>query len=323
MINEKYKNELSNIKSVSNMREQFKEFCTSERTRLSTGYLNLDFLLGGGLTDELYVFGAPTSSGKTAFLMSIAQNLAKAGVYILYFSLEMSCKEHIARGTALISYETKIKGESMIAYTTQDILSWRYNHDTEAFEKLQYSCYEPYVDEYFKRYGDKLHIIESGSNGLDAKRIANIASEFRSIHLEEPFVVIVDYLQIVADSNNSDRKTSTDNMMSTFKNLSLNMEVPVICISSIGREGYGKRIALDSFKESGNIEFGAGVCLGWSTVGENIKPYKEDEALLSQYKREGCRLIELDVLKSRNGEKGISARFKYNPAYNYFEELRD
>ena len=46
MINEKYKNELSNIKSVSNMREQFKEFCTSERTRLSTGYLNLDFLLG-------------------------------------------------------------------------------------------------------------------------------------------------------------------------------------------------------------------------------------------------------------------------------------
>ena len=65
------------------------------------------------------------------------------------------------------------------------------------------------------------------------------------------------------------------------------------------------------------------MCLGWSTVGENIKPYKEDEALLSQYKREGCRLIELDVLKSRNGEKGTSARFKYNPAYNYFEELRD
>ena len=86
MINEKYKNELSNIKSVSNMREQFKEFCTSVRTRLSTGYLNLDFLLGGGLTDELYVFGAPTSSGKTAFLMSIAQNLAKAGVYVLYFT---------------------------------------------------------------------------------------------------------------------------------------------------------------------------------------------------------------------------------------------
>lgn len=97
MINEKYKNELSNIKSVSNMREQFKEFCTSERTRLSTGYLNLDFLLGGGLTDELYVFGAPTSSGKTAFLMSIAQNIAKAGVYVLYFSLEMSCKEHPPR----------------------------------------------------------------------------------------------------------------------------------------------------------------------------------------------------------------------------------
>lgn len=109
----------------------------------------------------------------------------------------------------------------MIAYTTQDILSWCYNHDTEAFEKLQYSCYEP-------------------------------------------FIVIVDYLQIVADSNNSNRKTSTDNMMSTFKNLSLDMEVPVICISSIGREGYGKRIALDSFKESGNIEFGAGVCL-WLT----------------------------------------------------------
>lgn len=52
-------------------------------------------------------------------------------------------------------------------YTAQDILWWQYNSDTEDFKRLDYSCYEPFVDEYFKKYGDKLHIIENGGrNGL-------------------------------------------------------------------------------------------------------------------------------------------------------------
>lgn len=105
------------------------------------------------------------------------------------------------RPASLISYESKLKGESKSAYTAQDILGWQYNSDTEDFKRLDYSCYEPFVDEYFKKYGDKLHIIENGGrNGLTAERIYDIASRFRLAHHNEKLVIIVDYLQIVSES---------------------------------------------------------------------------------------------------------------------------
>lgn len=101
------------------------------------------------------------------------------------------------------------------------------------------------------------------------------------------------------------------------------MEIPVVCISSIGRDSYNKRIANNSYKESGNLEFSAGVNLGWNWYGGNVNPNDKDKAMLDKFKREGCRLMEFDFLKSRDGERDTRARFNYNPAHNYFEEIRD
>ena len=325
MNNKIIRNVVCDIEPIKSTKEQFKEYCCTERTRISTGYTNFDISLGGGLTDELYIFGAPTSTGKSAFWMSIAQNIAESDseTSVLYFSLEMSKREFIARGTSMITYEHRLEETSSIAYTNSDILGWRCNKDTGDFEKLDYSCYKPFVDEYYQRYGDNLYIIDSEAGNLNANRIADIASKFRYDHLEEPFVVVVDYLQIGGDADTSDRKSKTDNMVTLFKRLSAQLEIPVICISSVARDDYKKRVSLSSFKESGNIEYGGGICLGWNWYGETVAPGKGDDAMLKQFKREGWRLMELDVLKSRNGARGTRVSFKYIPAYNFFEEICD
>lgn len=117
MNNKIIRNVVCDIEPIKNTKEQFKEYCCTERTRISTGYTNFDISLGGGLTEELYIFGAPTSTGKSAFWMSIAQNIAESETSVLYFSLEMSKREFIARGTSMITYENQLEGTSSIAYT--------------------------------------------------------------------------------------------------------------------------------------------------------------------------------------------------------------
>lgn len=312
-----------NIKPVSSLKEQFKEYCCTKRTRISTGYLNFDVLLGGGLTDDLYIFGAPTSCGKSAFWMSIAQNISKEGIKVLYFSLEMSAREHIARGVSFISYDKVRKGDADVAYTAQEILKWKRVQETNEFEQVNYSCFSQFADKYFSEYADNLYIIEGGIGGMTANRISDMVVEFCNSNSNEEVVVIVDYLQIIAQPDKVDRKREMDNIVGVLKNISMQLEIPVVCISSIGRNSYGKRVSSGSFKESGDIEYGGGVCLGFNWCGGTVKADENDKMLLKQLAREGCRLMELDFLKSRNGENGTRARFKYHPAFNCFEEIRE
>mgnify|MGYP000479522315 CR=1 FL=1 len=65
--------------------------------RLSTGFSSLDQALDGGLYDGLYVLGAVSSLGKTAFCMQIADALARQSQDVLIFSLEMTAFELMAR----------------------------------------------------------------------------------------------------------------------------------------------------------------------------------------------------------------------------------
>lgn len=56
----------------------------AERPPLSTGFSKLDAALDGGLYDGLYVMGAVSSLGKTAFCMQMADNLARQGRDVLF-----------------------------------------------------------------------------------------------------------------------------------------------------------------------------------------------------------------------------------------------
>lgn len=62
--------------SVASYMAQYKARCCECPSRISTGYKKLDILLSGGLTNELYVLGAETSTGKSAISLTIAHNIA-------------------------------------------------------------------------------------------------------------------------------------------------------------------------------------------------------------------------------------------------------
>ena len=312
------------VQPMNSYKDTFISHCEEHGPRVSTGILELDKALNGGLANELYIMGAETSTGKSAFLMSIAQRVAEAGTDVLYFALEMGRDEFVARGISAISFEHNRRAKEEKLVTAANVLYWTFDQDIQDFSKIAYSMYEKYSDEYFDRYGGHLHIIESGLSGLTVKDIANVSALFKK-KSGKPVAVFVDYMQIIKadpdDRTQSDRKTKTDVVVTTLKTLASQIGMPVVTISSISRANYNGRISNAAFKESGDTEYTGGVLIGWNWDGvtNQTDEQKRDEEK-KVCKERGYRKMILDVLKYRNSERDRSVKLKYYPAYNYFEE---
>ena len=317
-------NLMASVQPMSEYKDTFISHCKEHGSRVSTGILAFDKALNGGLANELYIMGAETSTGKSAFLMSIAQKVAEAGTDVLYFALEMGKDEFVARGISAISFEHHRKEKGKKKVTAANILYWIFDQDLQDFSKVAYSMYKEYSDEYFDRYGGHLHIIESGLYGLTAKDIANMSALYKE-KSGKPVAVFVDYIQIIKadpeDRTQSDRKTKTDIVVTTLKTLASQIGMPVVTISSISRSKYNGRISNAAFKESGDTEYTGGVLIGWNWDGVTTESdeQKQDEEKKACEER-GYRKMILDVLKYRNSKRDTSVQLKYFPAYNYFEE---
>lgn len=332
MINkvEDYKGRIDSLmKTVNPMndyRDTFVKHCNDYGPRISTGLLSLDIALNGGMANELYIMGAETSTGKSAFMMSIAQKVAEQGIDVIYFALEMGRDEFVARGISAISFEHYKKGENVRKWTASNILYWTYDDFIKDFTKVEYSYYKDFTDEYFNRYGNHLHIIEGGTNGLSVKDIANVSSLKKKAGNGKPMVVFIDYLQLIRadayDRSQADRKTKIDVTVTTLKTLASQIGMPVMTISSVPRSGYGDKVSTASFKESGDTEYTGGVIIGWNWIGVTTESdtQKKDEEI-QRCRERGWRQMEFDVLKYRNSERYQSVHLKYYPAYSSFEEL--
>ena len=155
------RNRYSAIHPISNYAKSFEQNCTRDPIRISTGYESLDIALNGGVTNELYIIAAETSTGKSAITMSIAQHIAADGTDVLYFALEMSQDEFIARGISSLSYQAYCSGQSARHYTSADILYHSYDPNTQQFSKVPFNEYKPFYDQYFQLYGEHLYIANS------------------------------------------------------------------------------------------------------------------------------------------------------------------
>lgn len=80
---------------------------------ISTGFKNLDNILGGGLYAGLYIIGAVSSLGKTTFSLQIADQIATSGTDVLIFSLEMATNELIAKSVSRLTYKRHRKTKTL------------------------------------------------------------------------------------------------------------------------------------------------------------------------------------------------------------------
>lgn len=298
--------------SAAGQLEAFRQYVRGQAARpaLATGFPRLDNALDGGLYDGLYVLGAVSSLGKTAFCMQIADQLAQAGRDVLVFTLEMTAYELMARSISRETFQQDSTRGKRLAKTVRGVLDGRRRAACTPKEQA-------HLEQAEARYGDYAgHLwFREGDHetGLDF-----IRREI-SRHIAEtgtPPVVLVDYLQIIApvDVHFTD-KQNLDRTVCALKKLSRAHGLTILAISSFNRENYNVEATMAAFKESGGIDYSADVLLGLQARGAGSRTFNLDEE-----KRKDPRELELKILKNRSGALREPIPFRYYPAFSCFEE---
>lgn len=316
-------------RNVKNNLPAFMEHIASAKNKksISTGFLTLDNVLGGGLYGGLYVMGAISSLGKTTLVLQMADYIAKQGTDVLIFSLEMSTNELIAKSISRLTYllEKKKQGVDIDdtkplpnAKTTRGILNGStYNNQEAELISQALNLYGNYAEHIY------IQDIKFNNGKLCSIGINEImqTAEEHIKHTGNKPVIIVDYLQILkSDNPHATDKQKTDEAVVGLKQIATKHDIPVIAISSFNRENYNTVVTMSAFKESGAIEFTSDVLIGLQFTGiEGLK----GEALKTfndEIKKNSIRKVTLKVLKNRNGQTGEVA-YKFNAPFNYFEEV--
>ena len=283
-----------------------------------TGFKNIDKALDGGLYEGLYIVGAISSLGKTTLVTQIADQVAKQGHDVLIFSLEMARSELMAKS---ISRHTVIEvldkgGDMKNAKTVRGITAGvRYPNYSDTEKELIKNAVLAYSE-----YAKHIYITE-GVGDLGAQQIRETVEKHVQYTGNTP-LVIIDYLQILAPYNErATDKQNTDKAVMELKRISRDFKTPVIGISSFNRDNYNNAVSMQSFKESGAIEYSSDILIGLQLKGagqkdENGKPFDPTEA-----KKKNPREIELVILKNRNGQTGTKIALEFYPLFNYFTEM--
>lgn len=204
---------------------------------IPSGYTELDRVTAGWQKSDLVVLAARPGMGKTAFVLTMARNMAvDFRKPIAVFSLEMAGVQLVTR---LISSETELAADKLKRGQLEDFeweqLNARLNTLTDA---------PLFIDD-----TPALSIFELRAKCRRLKAQHNIE------------MVIVDYLQLMSagsDNHRGNREQEISNISRSIKSLAKELEIPIIAISQLSRavetRGGSKRPILSDLRESGAIE---------------------------------------------------------------------
>ncbi|MBQ0116332.1 MAG: replicative DNA helicase [Flavobacterium sp.] len=268
---------------------------------IATGFHDLDKLTSGWQPSDLIIIAARPGMGKTAFVLSMARNIAidgKNGVAV--FSLEMSSVQLITR---LISAETGLSSEKL---------------RTGKLEKHEWEQLSVKVRDLEKA---PLFIDDTPSLSIfDLRAKARrLASQF-GIKL-----IVIDYLQLMTagggGKGGGNREQEISTISRNLKALAKELMVPVIALSQLSRavetRGPSKRPLLSDLRESGAIEQDADiVSFIYRPEYYKIDTWDDDEQTPTQGQ------AEFIVAKHRNG--GLdNIRLKFIGNQGKFDNLDD
>lgn len=172
--------------------------------KISTGFDKIDREIGGGIqAPEVWVVGADTGGGKSAFVLKLAMNIADQHVPVAYVSAEMSDEEQGLRAVSQASGSSNLNGRIRIHSDEREtLLQWAegmkrlplyFDSQTTDLRTLRES-----LRSLVKKYGIKVLIIdylqlfknEPGDKRKRAERIADASQEIKRIAVEFDLAVI-------------------------------------------------------------------------------------------------------------------------------------
>ena len=268
----------------------------SQREGLSgvpSGFRDLDRVTSGWQNSDLVILAARPGMGKTAFVLSMARNIAISHkIPVAVFSLEMSSVQLITR---MISSETGIGAEKLR----------RGNLDTTEWAQLTSKV---------KTLQDA-HIYIDDTPGLS---IFDLRAKCRRLVSQHKIVIIIiDYLQLMTAGNSKsggNREQEISSISRALKSIAKELDIPVIALSQLSRavetRGGSKRPLLSDLRESGAIEQDADiVSFIYRPEYYGIHEWDDDSGVPADGQ------AELIIAKHRNGSlENVRLRFEASMA---------
>ena len=259
-----------------------------------SGFSALDRLTSGWQKSDFIVIAARPGMGKTAFVLSMARNIAvdfKRPLAI--FSLEMSAIQLVTR---LISSETMLKAEKLKKGTLE-------SHEWEQLNAM------------IKELVDAPIFIDD-SAGLSLFELRAKCRRLKAQHKIE--MVIIDYIQLMsAGDTKGNREQEISTISRSLKSLAKELDIPVIALSQLNRSvetrAGTKRPILSDLRESGAIEQDADLVMFI---------YRPEYYKLDVYENGDptAGMADIIVAKHRNGPLD-EVRLRFIESYAKFADL--
>jgi replicative DNA helicase len=257
-------------------------------TGITTGFTDLDAVLGGLHKSDLIILAARPSMGKTSMALNIIEN---CGVPAMFFSLEMARNQLVDR---MLSGKSGINLTKLVTGKLNGADWIEINNAAEAVSSLPIL-----IDD-----SPSLHFSE-------IRRRARIA--FKQIGIK---LIVVDYLQLMRgnESKNGNRETEVSNISRALKAIAKELNIPVIALAQLNRDlekRSNKRPELSDLRESGSIEQDADIVMFI---------YREEVYTKANTPEELKNKAEIIVAKHRNGPTGF-AMLSFDKSTTTFRNL--
>lgn len=242
---------------------------------VSTGFTQLDNMLGGLQKSDLIILAARPSVGKTSLALDIARHVAlKTNLPVGMFSLEMSKEQLVDR--------------LLVAQADIDLWKMRTGRLKD--------------DDDFQRIGHAMGLLSEAPIFIDDSASANIMeirTKARRLQSEHKGLglIVIDYLQLMEGRNSENRTQEISEITRGLKSIARELNVPVLALSQLSRQVEQERPPIPKLahlRESGSIEQDADVVLFI------YRPAVYDHDLPDDKRN----LAEVYVAKHRNGPTG-------------------
>ena len=251
---------------------------------METGFTDLDKKMSGLNNSDLIIVAARPAMGKSAFALNIATAVAKSGVPVLIFSLEMSKEQMVNR---ILCSEAQVDSSKVR----------NGNLDTEDWVKLGKASGELaetpiYIDD---------------TPGLSS---VELRAKCRKAKLEHGLgLVVIDYLQLMESKKSGEsRQQEISEISRALKILAKEINIPVIALSQLSRaveQRPDRRPMLSDLRESGSIEQDADIVMFL---------YRDDYYNPETEKK---NVAEVIIAKNRQGSVGTE-ELAWIPQYTRF-----
>lgn len=264
-----------------------------ENSVIMTGIYDIDNDIGGFENGTVNVIAARPGMGKTALTIQLIYNVGFIGqMPVLAFNLEMTKEELVKRLLALHTQNGNFEMRSGFFGNQAKFDSFK--------EKA-----ETFVT-------DKIFLIDNVYDNSEINRLIRSYKDTEGVAL-----CIIDYIQLVS-AGGGFREQEVSKISRELKMTAKTNGIPIIALAQLSRavesRGGDKRPILSDLRESGSIEQDAdSVLMLYRAEKYGIL---QDSSGLST-----VGIMEILVMKYRNGMADISVPVKYEPKFNMITSI--